>query len=121
MQIKTDIDYEDFSLFESYLTHELNRLSVEEFTAKFKEFKCANYEQRALLASVLNYINGVVIIVFKPSYYILEQLDYLDYLDDDLNLNNLIESSIPAFRDCGILYNKFGGFADGSYFKCALH
>lgn len=125
MKIREDIDYESLSLFENHLVHELHRLSDEEFVEKYKNVNnlCSLYEEKALLSGILQLVSGVAS-GFKYDGFILPYLDFLDYKDDELsdeNLNMLYEKAIPSFRDCGVLYNEFGGFADGTYYRNGIY
>ena len=61
---------------------------------------------------------------FNYDGFILPYLDFLDYKDEELSdedLSQLYEKAIPSFRDCGILYNEFGGFADGTYYRNSIY
>lgn len=125
MKIREDIDYESLSLFENHLVHELHRLSDEEFVEKYKNVNnlCSLYEEKALLSGILQLVSGVAS-GFKYDGFILPYLDFLDYKDDELSnedLNMLYEKAIPSFRDCGVLYNEFGGFADGTYYRNGIY
>lgn len=125
MKIREDINYENLSLFENHLVHELHRLSDKEFTEKYKDINkwCSLYEEKALLSGVLKLVSGVAS-EFNYDGFILPYLDFLDYKDEELSdedLNQLYEKAIPSFRDYGILYNEFGGFADGTYYRNAIY
>lgn len=125
MKIREDIDYESLSLFENHLVHELHRFSDEEFVEKYKNVNnlCSLYEEKALLSGILQLVSGVAS-GFKYDGFILPYLDFLDYKDDELSdedLNMLYEKAIPSFRDCGVLYNEFGGFADGTYYRNGIY
>lgn len=125
MKIREDIDYKNLSLFENHLVHELHRLSDEEFVEKYKNVNnlCSLYEEKALLSGILQLVSGVAS-GFKYDGFILPYLDFLDYKDGDLSdedLSMLYERAIPSFRDCGVLYNEFGGFADGTYYRNGIY
>lgn len=125
MKIREDVDYESLSLFENHLVHELHRLSDKEFVEKYKNVNnlCSLYEEKALLSGILQLVSGVAS-GFNYDGFILPYLDFLDYKDDDLSdedLNMLYEKAIPSFRDCGVLYNEFGGFADGTYYRNGIY
>lgn len=118
MKVREDIDYKNLSLFENHLVHELHRLSNKEFIEKYRNIDrwCELYEEKALLSGILQLVSGVAS-NFKYDGFILSYLDFLDYKDGELSdsdLAELYEKAIPSFRDCGILYNEFGGFADGT-------
>lgn len=125
MKIREDIDYESLSLFENHLVHELHRLSDEEFIEKYKNVNnlCSLYEEKALLSGILQLVSGVAS-GFNYDGFILSYLDFLDYKDGELSDSDLAElykKAIPSFRDCGILYNEFGGFADGTYYRNGIY
>lgn len=125
MKVREDIDYKNLSLFENHLVHELHRLSDEEFVEKYKNVNnlCSLYEEKALLSGILQLVSGVAS-GFKYDGFILPYLDFLDYKDDELSnedLNMLYEKAIPSFRDCGVLYNEFGGFAGGTYYRNGIY
>lgn len=125
MKVREDVDYENLSLFENHLVHELHRLSDKEFIEKYKDINkwCSLYEEKALLSGILQLVSGVAS-DFNYDGFILPYLDFLDYKDDDLSdedLNMLYEKAIPSFRDCDVLYNEFGGFADGTYYRNSIY
>lgn len=125
MKVREDVDYENLSLFENHLVHELHRLSDKEFIEKYKDINkwCSLYEEKALLSGILQLVSGVAS-DFNYDGFILPYLNFLDYKDDDLSdedLNMLYEKAIPSFRDCGVLYNEFGGFADGTYYRNGIY
>ena len=118
MKVREDIDYKNLSLFENHLVHELHRLSSKDFIKKYRNIDtwCKSYEEKALLSGILQLVSGVAS-NFKYDGFILPYLDFLDYKDEELtdsDLTQLYEKAIPSFRDCGILYNEFGDFADGT-------
>lgn len=126
--IRTDVDYDEFLFFESHLTHELHRMSEEEFIEKYGDLDewCDTYEKRALLASILRYVGYKGELEFTPKGIILDYLDYYIYKEEEEELSEdylkeCYENSIEEFRQNGILYEEFGGFADGTYYKPPKH
>ena len=110
--IKTDVNYKDLNFFESVLTHDLHRLTDNDFVS--------NEEEKALLSAVLNYVGYAV--DYEPKQYILDYVDYFDFVDEDEEfteetLEKAYDEAIYAFRRCGLLYKEFGGFADGTYYR----
>ena len=125
MKIRTDVDYNFLRLFEGHLTHELHRLSDDEFVKKYKNVDewCKSYEEKALLTGILQMITKNTY-SFEVDGYILPYLDFLDYEDDELtdeDLEQLYDKAIPYFRNCGVLYSEFGGFADGTYYRDSVY
>lgn len=120
--IKTDVNYKDLNFFESVLTHDLHRLTDNDFIEKYKDINdfVSNEEEKALLCAVLNYVGYAV--DYEPKQYILDYGDYFDFVDEDEEfaeetLEKAYDEAIDAFRRCGLLYKEFGGFADGTYYR----
>lgn len=119
--INKDVDYDDLCFFESHLSHELKRLGKEGFVEKYRNGVDAigSYPRKALLCSILSYLNSSLNYELRVSSFILDGYDFLDFLDGDLSedsLRSIYNNTPKAFRNYGVLYRKFGGFADGTFY-----
>ena len=72
--INKDVDYDDLCFFESHLAHELKRLGKEGFVEKYRNGVDAigSYSRKALLCSILSYLNSSFNYELRVSSFILD-------------------------------------------------